>query len=250
MRTALVTGASGGLGRAICRALADVRHDLALHYASDAASASAAAAEATERGRRSVILAADLGAHNIETVAADLVSKAVEGLGRLDVVVLNASSQELTPWEDLDAATWDRLFAGTLRQTAVMLRAAAARLSVGLQPVIVVVGSIEGIRPAPDHGAYAVFKAATHHLVKVAAQELGPKGIRVVGVAPGLIDRPGLAEQWPDGYQRWSATVPLGRPVTASEVASAVAFLASKSASGITGITLEVDAGWSAAAGW
>ena len=76
------------------------------------------------------------------------------------------------------------------------------------------------------------------------------RGVRVVGVAPGLIERPGLAEDWPDGHGRWSQTVPLGRPVTPDEVAAAVVFLASRAASGVTGTTLVVDAGWSAAPGW
>jgi 3-oxoacyl-[acyl-carrier protein] reductase len=71
-----------------------------------------------------------------------------------------------------------------------------------------------------------------------------------VGVAPGLIDSDGLAQDWPEGVERWRRASALGRPVTASEVAATVAFLASPAASGITGTTITVDAGWSAAPGW
>ena len=72
----------------------------------------------------------------------------------------------------------------------------------------------------------------------------------MVGVAPGLVERPGLADAWPDGVERFRAASALGRPVTPEEVAGAVAFLASPVASGITGTTLTVDAGWSAGPGW
>ena len=116
--------------------------------------------------------------------------------------------------------------------------------------VIVIVGSIEGLRPARNHAPYSVMKAAKHHLVAAAAHELGGHGIRVVGVAPGLVEADGLAERWPDGYGRYMNASALHRPVSAQEVAATVAFLASPAASGITGVTLPVDAGWSAHPGW
>jgi 3-oxoacyl-[acyl-carrier protein] reductase len=250
MRTALITGASGGLGQAICATLAQAGHDLVVHYSTDAASAEKLSAAVTAMGQQAWLAQADLAVPDVEASAAGLVAESLDALGHLDVVVLNASSQELTAWDDLDAATWDRLYTSTLRHTAVLLRVAAAAMDPTRKPAIVVVGSIEGERPAPGHGAYAVFKAATHHLVRVAAQELGPRGIRVVGVAPGLIDRPGLAEQWPDGFNRWAQATALRRPVSPAEVAEVIAFAASPHASGLTGITIPVDAGWSASPGW
>ncbi len=116
--------------------------------------------------------------------------------------------------------------------------------------MVVVIGSIEGFRAMPAHAPYAVAKAALHHLVGAAAHELGPRGVRVVGVAPGLVDRAGLEDAWPEGVARFRAASALGRPVTAQEVAATVAFLASGAASGLTGTTVTVDAGWSAAPGW
>ena len=83
-----------------------------------------------------------------------------------------------------------------------------------------------------------------------AATELGTRGIRVVAVAPGLVDREVLAQAWPEGVERYRRASALGRPVTAREVAETVAFLASPAASGITGTTVTIDAGWSATAGW
>jgi 3-oxoacyl-[acyl-carrier protein] reductase len=93
-------------------------------------------------------------------------------------------------------------------------------------------------------------KAAMHHLVAAAAHELGPKGIRVIGVAPGLVDSEKVQTEWPEGVERFNKVAALGRPVTPNEVANLVTFLATPAASGITGVTIPVDAGWSAHPGW
>ncbi len=249
--SALVTGASGGLGRAVAVALAAAGHDVTVHWwsAEDAARATADAVLA--RGRRAHLLRADLAVADpadLDATCARVVDEAEDALGPLDVVVLAAASQEVTPWDDLDTATWDAVNRAGLRSTTALLHAAGARMRPG--GVVVTIGSIEGLRPARGHAPYAVSKAALHHLTAAAAAELGPRGIRVVGVAPGLIDREGLAEDWPDGVARWSAAAALGRPVTAAEVAATVAFLASGVASGITGTTIVVDAGWSATPAW
>ncbi len=250
--TALVTGASGGLGSAIALALAQDGHDIAVHYRSDRAGAERTGADVEAAGRRAVIVSADLAPTEpteLDRACVDLLARTTGALGATPrVLVLNASDQALTPWEHLDTAAWDALWQGTLRHQAALLRAYSEVAQPG--SVVVTVGSIEGLRAAPDHTAYAVFKAALHHLTAAAAHELGPRGIRVVGVAPGLVDRPGLSQDWPSGAERWRAAAALGRPVTATEVAAAAAFLASSAASGITGVTLPVDAGWGASPGW
>lgn len=249
--TALVTGASGGLGAALAVALARGGHDLGVHYRGDRGGAEATAAAVEAAGRRAVLLHADLAVDDataLDRACDDLLDATAEALGPTDVVVLNAFPQDHHPWADLDTAAWDAMHRGGLRPTTALLHRATARMPAG--GVAVAVGSIEGLRPAPTHAAYAVAKAALHHLVAAAAHELGPRGVRVVGVAPGLVDREGLAQAWPEGVGRWNAVAALGRPVAPEEVAAAVAFLASPAASGITGTTLTVDAGWSAAPGW
>lgn len=254
--TALVTGASSGLGAATALALARAGHDVAVHWRSDEAGARHTVALVEEQGRRAHLTApldlAIAGAADLDTACARLLDDA-EALGPLDVVVINAASQELTPWEGLDTVAWDRLLQGGLRPAAALLQAAGRRLADRTSDaggVVVTVGSIEGLRAAPGHAPYAVGKAALHHLTAAAAYELGPSGVRVVGVAPGLIDRPGLAADWPEGVERWRAASALGRPVAAGEVAAVIAFLASPAASGVTGVVVPVDAGWSAAPGW
>lgn len=235
----------------IARHLADAGHDVAVHYHRNAAGAAETAGAITASGRRAHLIKRDLAvpdAVQLDLVSAGVLEEATQALGPLQVIVLNAWRQDVTAWPDLDTAAWDAMHDAGFRPAAALMRAAAARLSPG--GVIVTIGSIEGLRAAPGHTAYAVSKAALHHLTAAAAFELGPAGIRVVGVAPGLIDRPGLGEDWPEGVQRWAAASALGRPVTADEVAATVAFLASPAASGLTGITVPVDAGWSAAPAW
>lgn len=252
MSTALVTGASGGLGRSVALALARAGHDVGVHYRGDAGGAAATVAGVEEAGRRGAALHADLDVDDpadLDAACEDLLDRCSAALdGGPHVVVLSAFPQHLVAWDDLDAAAWDAYHRGGLRPTAVLLHRAAARMASGGS--VVVVGSIEGWRPAPAHAPYAVAKAAVHHLVAAAAHELGPRGVRVVGVAPGLVDRAGLEQDWPEGVARYRAASALGRPVTPQEVAAVVAFLASPDGSGVTGTTLAVDAGWSAAPGW
>jgi NAD(P)-dependent dehydrogenase (short-subunit alcohol dehydrogenase family) len=248
--TALVTGGSGGLGTAICAALAAAGHDVAVHYRTDRPGAEAAAAAVRAHGRRALAVPADFDVADpdeLDACCARVLDEAA-ALGPLRVVVLAAAGQTPTDWNDLDAACWDRVYRQGLRPTAVLIRQAGQRLPAG--GCIVTIGSIEAMRAAPGHAPYASLKAGVQHLTAAAAHELGPRGVRVVCVAPGLVERPGLGAQWPEGLTRWRAAAALGRPVTAAEVASVVTFLTGDGASAVTGVSIPVDAGWSSAPGW
>jgi 3-oxoacyl-[acyl-carrier protein] reductase len=106
---------------------------------------------------------------------------------------------------------------------------------------------VEAEHPFPNHSLYASSKAALTRYTELAAVELAVMGVRCNAVAPGLVDREGLDKSWPEGVKKWNDRSPNKRPVTATEVAKTVSFLLSDEASGITGISVSVDGGWSVA---
>ena len=236
---AIVTGASRGLGARIAVDLAAAGADLVLH-GRDGAALADVAAQVTALGRRCEVVAVDLA----DAASPALLVDAAAGLGRLAVLVGCASEQVRGGIAELGGADWDRALHVDVVAHAALLAAGAAA---GAEAAVLI-SSVEGLAPFPGHAAYAAAKAAMHSLVASGAVELAP--MRVNAVAPGLIWREGLDEAWPDGVERWNRAAALGRSVTADEVAAAVRFLASPAASGITGVTLPVDAGWSSSARW
>ena len=112
------------------------------------------------------------------------------------------------------------------------------------------ISSIEGSRPAAGHSHYATSKSALIMATRAAALELGAHGIRVNSVSPGLVNREGLGDDWPEGVERWRRAAPLGRLGEPEDIADAVAFLVSPAAGWITGHDLVIDGGMSAVPGW
>lgn len=226
-RVVLVTGARSGIGAGIAARFAEAGATVARH-----------------RGRRAGPDRADELAGDLTDpgVVAGLVSATVERYGRVDVVVANAADQRLVPLAEQSPESWSEVLAANVTSVAELLRVAAPSLA-QTSGSLVTVASIEAFQPAPAHGAYAASKAALLQLVRAAAGEYAPAGIRVNAVCPGLIERPGLAEQWPEGVSRWQAAAPLGRLGSPADVADACLFLASPLARWITGASLVVDGG-------
>jgi NAD(P)-dependent dehydrogenase (short-subunit alcohol dehydrogenase family) len=255
-RTVLVTGASGGIGTGIVARFVAAGATVAAHHRAD------------DGHDHLVRLAADLGCPTsadaehaaVVPVQGDLaatggpaavVVAAVEALGHLDVLINNAGVQPLAPLAEVDEAAWDALFAVNLRAVHSCTRAFAAhRRSLGGGGAVVHIASIEGHQPADAHGHYATAKAGVRMHARAAAAELGADGIRVNVVSPGLIDRPGLSEDWPDGVARWRAAAPLGRLGRPDDVGDACVFLASPLARWVTGAELVVDGGVLARPTW
>lgn len=245
----LVTGGSIGLGLVIARSLAEAGAAVAVH-GRDQGGIDAAVTALRAEGHRVAGFSADLAQGAAE--CARLAQRVAAELGPISVLVNNAADQSLTPLGDGAGEAWQRIFEVNVLAVAELSRIVAvpepADVSGGAPGGvrIVQIGSVEGLAPFPGHAAYAASKAALRSITASLATELAPT--RVNAVLPGLIERSGLAEQWPAGYDWWCSTAPLGRPVLAEEVAAAVLFLASRESSGITGATLVVDGGWSSSA--
>jgi NAD(P)-dependent dehydrogenase (short-subunit alcohol dehydrogenase family) len=236
-RRALVTGATGGLGRAVTLAFAREGAHLAL------------------LGRdqeRLDSLRAELG-EGVSTVRADVgswdeveraVGDAAQALGGLDTVV-NAAAVD-TSWKrvgELPVGEWDRAIAVNLSGTFYVCRAALPHLDEG--GAIVNFTSVAGVRAWAEDAAYNASKAGIELLTRTIAVEYGPRGVRANCVAPGVIDA-GMTDLVVDAGERQAlvAKHPLGRLGLAEEVAEAVVWLASDGSSFTTGATLTVDGGF------
>ena len=235
--TVLVTGASGNIGRGIARRLAEAGARVAVHYHRDESSAKRLAGELGS----GVVVQADLG-------DADAVDAMINA-SRPTMVVNNAAAQPVQALGEMGVADWRSVMSANL-DGAFLVTQCAARSWGDAGGVIVNIASIEGSDPATGHAHYATSKAGLIMFSRAAALEYGPAGIRVNCVSPGLIDRDGLAADWPDGVARWQARAPLGRLGTAKDVADAVLFLLSPAARWISGTNLVVDGGMSAQSRW
>lgn len=235
-RVAIVTGASGTIGAGIARRLHEAGASVAIHASGHPA---AAEALAVELGARTAVVLGD-----VERDATMICRGALDELGGLDIVVNNAGIQPVVPLTSIDAARAAELLRVNVGGVIAMTReAAAVMLESDRGGAIVNVASIEGLQPAFDHSHYASSKAAVIMHTRAAALELGPGGVRVNCVSPGLIRNEGLAEAWPEGVARWHAAAPLGRLGEAADVADATLFLVSDAARWITGANLVVDGG-------
>jgi NAD(P)-dependent dehydrogenase (short-subunit alcohol dehydrogenase family) len=242
-RAVLVTGSGGGIGAGIARRLHAAGACVAVHYNQ---AREPAQTLARELGERACVVHGD-----VERDAQRLCDDVIAAFGRLDAVANNAAIQPVAPLLELGAEDVREMLRVNVAGVVAMTQAAANVLVArGAGGSIVNVASIEGVQPAAGHSHYAASKAAVLMHTRAAALELGPRGIRVNAVAPGLIDRAGLADAWPDGVNRWLAACPLGRLGTSDDVADAVLFLLSDASRWITGATLAVDGGMLARPTW
>ena len=236
-RRALVTGASGGLGRAVALAFSREGARLALL----ARDRERLAALRTELGEEATIVAADVGSWSEVERA---VGEAAAALGGLDAVV-NAAAID-TSWRpvgELPVEEWDLAMAINLSGTFYVCRAALPHLEEGSS--IVNFTSVAGVRAWAEDAAYNASKAGVELLTRTIAVEYGPRGVRANCVAPGVIDA-GMTDLVVDAGERQElvAKHPLGRLGLAEEVAEAVVWLASDRSSFTTGTTLTVDGGF------
>ena len=250
-RVAAVTGGGAGLGRGIAAGLAAFGADVAI-WERDAESC-ASAAEAI--GGLPVVT---------DVREADQVDRAVaatlDRYGRIDVLVNNAGGVFVSSILDVAEKGIDALYRANLRHVILCTqRVGRVMVAAGEGGSIINVASIEGVRAAPGYAAYAAAKAGVLNFTKTAALELASHRIRVNALAPDITPTEGmalLAEASGDGRTmeernaRTALTVPLGRLGYVDDLAGAAVFLASGLSTYVTGQTLHVDGGTSAAAGW
>ena len=244
---ALVTGATGGIGRGICQALIEqARRDGRPIHLSAAASAQGPRLDALV----SELRAAGASACGIDADLTDpqqceqLVERAQAAGGELTALVCNAGASGPGRLLDLPLAQWEQTFNLNTRAAWLLARAAHASLA-RTQGSVVAIASMSGQTPHPGYGAYSSAKAALIMLCRQMAQEWAADGIRVNVVCPGMIRTPLTESVYQDEatHQQRRALVPLGRIGRPDDVGAAVAFLASEHAAYITGQELQVDGG-------
>jgi len=237
-RVVIVTGAKGGVGSAIVERL-------------EAVGALVVGVSRSEAGRspgRRTAVAVDLRHPDAPSA---IVAAAVDAHGRVDGLVNCAGVQPVVGFASMTDSDWYEVVDTNLAATHRLTKAVSRSIvDAGHPGSIVHIASIEGTRPAAGHSHYAVAKAGLIMHAKAAALELGVHGIRVNSLSPGLIDRPNLAADWPDGVASWMDKSPLPRLGTGHDVAQACLFLLSDMSSWITGTDLVVDGGMSVVQPW
>jgi 3-oxoacyl-[acyl-carrier protein] reductase len=221
-RTAIVTGASGGIGRAVASRLARDGFSIVVNYAGNAARAREAVAAIEAEGGKAVAVQADVAvARDVER----LFKESLTALGRIDVVVNCAGIMPLTPIADGDTEIFDKVIAANLRGTFLVLSQAARHVSSGGR--IIAFSSSQVAMSFPTYGPYIASKAGVEGLVRVLAGELRGRNITVNAVAPGPVATEAFLKSRSDAQiEHLSKLAPLERLGQPDDVASVVSFLA------------------------
>jgi NAD(P)-dependent dehydrogenase (short-subunit alcohol dehydrogenase family) len=234
-RTALVTGATSGIGQAAALALADQGYQVIVH-GRDAVRGAETVKAIEDRGGQARFVGGDL------SESADVAGLVAEA-GEVDVLVNNAGFSWFGPTADLDDATFDKLFAANVRGAYQLVAALAPAMAKQGSGSIVSVDSMVGRIGLSGAAAYGATKAALTAMTRAWAAEYSPSGVRVNTVAPGPAYTNGADSDLISGL---GATTLLGRAAQPDEIAEVIAFLASDKASYITGAVIPVDGGRSA----
>jgi NAD(P)-dependent dehydrogenase (short-subunit alcohol dehydrogenase family) len=239
-KTALITGASKGVGKGIALELAACGCHVAVNFNSDAAGAEATAAEVRRLGRQAITVQADAGlAGDVDR----MFDETLRQFPRLDILVNNAGTQAWKALLDMEEAEWDDVIRTNLKGCFLCTQRAGRHMRAQGGGSIVNIGSGCNKVPFPNLSSYTASKGGIEMFTKSAALELAPYGIRVNCVAPGAIEIERTKQEASDYGKTWAGVTPLGRVGQPLDVARAVAFLAGGAADFVTGQTLFVDGG-------
>ncbi len=240
-KVAVVTGASKGIGAAIAKSLGAAGASVVVNYASSKPAADAVVAAIVAGGGRAVAVRGDVSQAADARAVADA---AIQHFGRLDILVNNAGVYEFAPLESVTEAHIDKHFDLNVRGLLLVTQAAAKHLGKGAS--IINIGSVVARIVPPGSAVYTATKAAVDAITGVLARELGPRGIRVNALNPGIVETEGTHAAGVIGSDFESAAVaqtPLGRIGQPGDIASIAVFLASEDSNWLTGEHLYAGGG-------
>jgi 3-oxoacyl-[acyl-carrier protein] reductase len=239
-KSAIVTGASLGIGSAIAKALAEAGSNVAVNYRKHDAEAREVAAEVEAAGAKALVLQADVSDH---ARAQEVVDEVRETFGGLDILVCNAGiNRDGVIWK-MPEENWDQVMAINLKGYFNYCRAVAPIFKEQKSGKVVNITSINGMRGKFGQTNYAASKAGIIGLTKSMAREMGRAQVNVNAVAPGLIETAMVADMPEEAKKVSLAETVFGRLGTPEDVASVVVFLASDLSRHVTGEVIRVDGG-------
>jgi NAD(P)-dependent dehydrogenase (short-subunit alcohol dehydrogenase family) len=250
-RSALITGAASGVGRATAKRFADEGATVLCLFDRDTDNLKEAVREVEAAGARALPFVGDVtSAESCQEAADQLISAA----GRMDILVSNVGADQVVPFLEMSVADWDRVVGINLRASFILGQIAArAMVADGRGGVILYTASICALGASAEDAHYGASKAGIVNLAKTMAIELVSRGVRVNTVSPGPLDTPmslallGSEEAMQSAREDWPL-VPMRRLGKPEEIAASFAYLASDDASYVTGHNLVVDGGLTAQA--
>jgi 3-oxoacyl-[acyl-carrier protein] reductase len=235
-RTVLVTGGSGGIGRAACLGFARAGADVVVHYRSAAADAESVAAEIQALGRRAETVQADV-------TRTDEVKRMLAAQDRLHVLFNNAGVYPPGTLDSLTEEQWDEVFAVNARGPFLVTQAALPLLAAADEARVINIGTVMAYRGAPGNLHYVAAKASLIGLTRVLARELAPRGITVNMIVPSMVETETAERDYPGISGAIVADQAIRRYEQPEDLVGLLVFLASRESAFVTGQTILIDGG-------